>query len=180
MGTPIPGFDLGGRGPGLHFLHANGYPPDCYRPLLKRLNADFHILGMLLRPLWQASVPETIQDWAPFSEDLLSFLKVQPREPVIGMGHSIGATVTLRAALREPSHFRALVLIEPVLFAPGRMVAWNSCAGWAWEIDCTPRSLAPSSAGAISTRWIGRWRAIGGVRFSASSRMRVCAPCSKG
>jgi pimeloyl-ACP methyl ester carboxylesterase len=34
------------------------------------------------------------------------------------MGHSIGGTVTLMAALRKRDLFRALVLIEPVLFPP--------------------------------------------------------------
>jgi pimeloyl-ACP methyl ester carboxylesterase len=125
MGTPIPSFDLGGRGPTLQFLHANGYPPDCYLPLLRRLNADFRVLGMLLRPLWKTSAPETIQDWTPFTEDILSFLEAQQSGPLIGMGHSIGATVTLRAALREPGRFRALVLIEPVLVPPARMLGWE-------------------------------------------------------
>jgi len=33
--------------------------------------------------------------------------------------------VTLRAALHEPDKFRALVLIDPVLFMPRRLIAWN-------------------------------------------------------
>jgi pimeloyl-ACP methyl ester carboxylesterase len=41
------------------------------------------------------------------------------------VGHSIGATVTLRAALRDPGKFRALVLIDPVLFVPGFMLYWH-------------------------------------------------------
>ena len=41
---------------------------------------------------------------------------------MIGMGHSIGAIVTLRAALREPTLFRALVLIDPVLLPRKRML----------------------------------------------------------
>jgi pimeloyl-ACP methyl ester carboxylesterase len=44
---------------------------------------------------------------------------------VIGVGHSIGAIVTLRAALRDPGKFKALVLIEPVLFVPGRLIQWH-------------------------------------------------------
>jgi pimeloyl-ACP methyl ester carboxylesterase len=44
---------------------------------------------------------------------------------VIGVGHSIGAIVTLRAALWDPSKFRALVLIDPVLFVPRFLILWN-------------------------------------------------------
>ena len=120
----IPDFDLDGHGPPLHFLHANGYPPDCYRPLLRLLASRFHVFGMLLRPLWPESNMGDIQDWHPFSHDLIQFLSSCAPDPVIGVGHSIGGIVTLRAALRDPKRFRAIVLIEPVLFAPPRLLAW--------------------------------------------------------
>ena len=79
---------------------------------------------MLLRPLWPNSRPDEIKDWHPLSEDLLQYLREQGTGPVIGMGHSIGAIVTLRAALREPGRFRALVLMDPVLFPRYYMLEW--------------------------------------------------------
>ena len=121
----IPYFDLGGDGLPLHFLHANGYPPDCYKPLFERLQTRYHVFGMHLRPLWKNAKPQEIQNWHPLSDDLLRFLSDHAVGPVIGVGHSIGAMVTLRAALREPSKFRALVLIDPVLFMPGFMLRWQ-------------------------------------------------------
>ena len=117
-------FDFGGAGLPLHFLHANGYPPECYRPLFELLKTEYHVFGMLLRPLWGGMKPEDINDWTPFSDDLRLFLSSQPG-PIIGVGHSIGAIVTLRAALRDPSKFKALVLIDPVLFMPRRLISWN-------------------------------------------------------
>jgi pimeloyl-ACP methyl ester carboxylesterase len=120
----IPFFDLNGSGLPLHFLHANGYPPECYQPFLELLQTQYHSFGMLLRPLWNDSNPNDIHDWEPFSDDLLKFLTPQSTS-VIGVGHSIGAIVTLRAALREPSKFRALILVDPVLFVPSRLIAWN-------------------------------------------------------
>jgi len=125
-------FDIGGSGPPLHFLHANGYPPDCYTPLFELLKPDYHVFGMTLRPLWDDAKLEEIKSWHPFSDDLLRFLSnreagfdmsekstrsTQPI-PVIGVGHSIGAIVTLRAALHDPTKFRALILIDPVLYVP--------------------------------------------------------------
>jgi len=80
---------------------------------------------MLLRPLWPDSNPDDIQDWQPFSDDLLHFLAPPQPAPVIGVGHSIGAVVTLRAALRDPGKFRALILLDPVLFVPSQLVMWN-------------------------------------------------------
>jgi pimeloyl-ACP methyl ester carboxylesterase len=118
-----PYFELDAYGPPLHFLHANGYPPECYRPLFNCLRAHYHVFGMRLRSLWPGSNPNEIQDWHPFSHDLLSFLEARPA-PVIGVGHSLGAVATLRAALRNPGRFRALLLIDPVLFVPRFLLLW--------------------------------------------------------
>lgn len=117
-------FDVGGTGPPLQFLHANGYPPDCYKPLLELLQTQYHVFGMHLRPLWPGSKPEELNSWHPLSDDLLKFLSSHS-SPVIGVGHSIGAIVTLRAALRDPGKFRALILIDPVLFVPRFLVMWR-------------------------------------------------------
>ncbi len=120
---PIPFLILNGDGPPLHFAHANGYPPECYRPLLARLSAHYHITAMYQRPLWPEARPEEIADWHPLSDDLLRFLDEQKTGPLIGVGHSLGGIVTLRAALRQPERFQALVLIDPVLFPPAMIAA---------------------------------------------------------
>ena len=139
--------EYGGAGMPLHFLHANGYPFYCYDPLLNLLHREYHVFGMLLRPLWEGSKPIDVNDWQIFSDDLLRFLTDYNTSPVIGVGHSIGATVTLRAALREPGKFRALVLIEPVLFPHGRMIAWNVIRAIGLG-----NSLHPSISGALKRR----------------------------
>ncbi|MBP6210440.1 MAG: alpha/beta hydrolase [Anaerolineales bacterium] len=123
MNTPY--FDRGGEGTPLHFLHANGYPPACYKTLFDLLTARHHVFGMKLRPLWNDSKIEDITDWHPFSDDLLRFLSMGWESPVIGVGHSIGGIVTLRAAMREPNKFRAVILLDPVLFPVSRLIAWN-------------------------------------------------------
>jgi pimeloyl-ACP methyl ester carboxylesterase len=121
----IPYIKHGGSGPSLHFLHANGYPPGCYEPFFELLRSDYRVSGMLLRPLWPGSDPGELQDWNPLSSDLLRFLEQQGGEPVIGVGHSIGAVVTLRAALWKPAPFRALILFDPVLLMPHMILLWN-------------------------------------------------------
>ena len=121
----IPQFDFGGNGPSMHFLHANGYPPDCYQPLLELLSRQYRLFGMTLRPLWPDSNMDEIQDWHPFSNDLLRFLSDRGPDPVIGVGHSIGGIVTLRAAIQNPGKFRAVILLDPVLFVPTFLVLWN-------------------------------------------------------
>ncbi len=122
LGGPIPAVDWGGTGLPMHFLHANGYPPACYLPLLEQLVSEYHLFGMLLRPLWPGMSPKGLRDWKPFSADLRQFLHQTHAAGVVGLGHSIGAVVTLRAAIEEPGLFRALILIDPVLLAPHRVL----------------------------------------------------------
>lgn len=123
--NPIPHFDFGGNGEPLHFLHANGYPPECYTSLLEHLKHNYHLFGMKLRPLWDGANMDDLHDWHPYSEDLLRLLSDRETGPVIGVGHSIGGIVTLRAAMREPKRFCAVILLDPVLFVPSTMNIWN-------------------------------------------------------
>jgi pimeloyl-ACP methyl ester carboxylesterase len=120
-----PDLDFGGSGAPLYFFHANGYPPACYRTLLTHLARNCHVIAMAQRPLWPGSQPDEFADWLPLTDDLLHFLEAQPAGPVACVGHSMGAVALLRAALRAPDRFRAIVLIDPVLFPPRVIRAWQ-------------------------------------------------------
>jgi pimeloyl-ACP methyl ester carboxylesterase len=134
--SSIPFTDFGGQGDQLHFLHANGYPPACYTPLIEHLKRDFHIIGMHQRPLWPQEKPEGLKDWRLLSEDFLRFLSEYGSVHVIAVGHSVGGIVTLRAALREPDRFRAIILVDPVLFPPYLILTWNltRALGLGWKV----------------------------------------------
>ncbi|MBN1452550.1 MAG: alpha/beta hydrolase, partial [Anaerolineales bacterium] len=121
----IPFIDFSGAGEELVFLHANGYPPECYRPLLLRLAEQYHVTAMLQRPLWTESRPEDIEDWLPLADDFLHFLETHQTRPIACVGHSMGGTTLLRAALREPKWFKAIVLLDPVLFPPYYSPLWS-------------------------------------------------------
>ena len=121
----LPYEDYGGEGPVLHFAHANGYPPGAYRALLAGLSAHHHVIAMRMRPLWPGARPQALADWRPLADDLARFLDQRGVSSVVGWGHSMGATTTLRLALRQPERFRALVLIDPVFFPPRMIVFWE-------------------------------------------------------
>jgi pimeloyl-ACP methyl ester carboxylesterase len=121
----IPSINYGGSGNPLLFLHANGYPPDCYRPLLSKLAQTYHVLGMVQRPLWSESNPEDIEDWRPLTDDLLRYLDSNYSTKVYCVGHSMGGIALLRAALREPDRFSYIVLLDPVLFPPYFIRKWK-------------------------------------------------------
>jgi pimeloyl-ACP methyl ester carboxylesterase len=121
----IPHLTLGGSGFPLTFLHANGYPPVCYKSLLTRLSEQYQVTAMLQRPLWPGSKPDEISDWVPLTDDFLRFLDEQQQGAAIVVGHSVGGIVALRAALRQQRRFRALILIDPVLFPPYIIHSWQ-------------------------------------------------------
>jgi pimeloyl-ACP methyl ester carboxylesterase len=124
--APIPFLDFSGTGSALVFLHANGFPPACYRDLLTRLAGKYRVVAMNQRPLWPDSQPRDIRDWRPFSAELIRFLdQIGQTQPATVIGHSLGGIAALRAALIEPDRFRALILLDPVLLPPGIIVAWN-------------------------------------------------------
>lgn len=122
----IPSLTVGGNGEELVFLHANGYPPECYRPLLSRLAENYHVVAMVQRPLWPESRPEEIDDWRPLADDFLRFLDTRRTTRMFCVGHSMGGIALLRAALREPERFKAIVLLDPVLFPPYYIALWNA------------------------------------------------------
>lgn len=121
----ISSLDLGECGPELVFLHANGYPPACYRPLLAALAGEYRVSAMLQRPLWPGSDPGGLRDWRPLTDDLLEFLEARIAGPAFAVGHSMGGIALLRAALRAPGRFRAIALLDPVLFPPAFIRFWR-------------------------------------------------------
>lgn len=130
----IPCTVFGEEGKLLHFSHANGYPPCSYSIFLKQFTPKYQVIAPWLRPLWSEDAPQTVSDWRVFRDDLLSFLNQGEDQitwpspggsKVLGVGHSVGATATLLAALRHPELFRALVLIEPILFLPRINILWK-------------------------------------------------------
>lgn len=120
-----PSIDIGGSGSPLVFLHANGYPPACYQQFLSLLSRNFCVGAFLQRPLWGDEKPEEFVDWFPLSEDLIEFLQLTEPQPIIAVGHSMGGMAILRAAIHDPKLFKAIILLDPVLFPPFIIYIWK-------------------------------------------------------
>ena len=102
------------------FAHANGFPPGSYRQFFDDLADRCTITAYRHRPLWDTAPPPPNLNWSLFANDLVDYLKHRGGEPVWMMGHSLGGAVSIMAAARHPELFRALVLIDPVLFRSRR------------------------------------------------------------
>ncbi|PTY36124.1 hypothetical protein BGP77_02060 [Saccharospirillum sp. MSK14-1] len=102
-----------------HFYAANGFPVPAYRSLLTALATHYSLTALDNRALWpgQPRQPKHRIRCRQYADDLVRFLDATASAPVVGMGHSMGATTTVMAAAARPDLFRSLVLIEPVLLS---------------------------------------------------------------
>ncbi len=108
---------LGGQGPvAAHLAAANGFPPQVYRPLVAALAADFTVRAAFPLAMRSATPPPRRLRWSALAEEMAQRLLEADAHALVGLGHSLGATLTMMAAARHPGLFRALVLMDPVLF----------------------------------------------------------------
>lgn len=104
---------FGSDGPKLHFAHANGLPFRTYKTFLEYLTPAIDVCGIDNRGAWGMHPdPVSSQTWDEHVNDLIAFLDGHYGEPVIGVGHSLGGTVSLLAASSRPDLFQSLVLID--------------------------------------------------------------------
>jgi len=109
-------FSSDGEKPPLHFSSANGFPVGVYQPLLKLLGEQYNVAALANRATWQPAVSlHKSRDWDIYANDLITFIEQQNVGPVVGVGHSLGATCTILAATKRPDLFSKLVLIEPAM-----------------------------------------------------------------
>jgi len=105
--------------PTLVFSHANGYPPEAYRTLLESLVDTFDIYTIEHRPFWSDQHPPTYLPWTQYATDLITTLDAAGGGPVVLAGHSMGAVISMQAALARPDLCSKLVVIDPVLVPRG-------------------------------------------------------------
>ena len=108
-----------------HFYGGNGFTVGGYLPLLTELSTQFDISALALRGYWydklraKTITREQDADW------LIAFLERTQDAPVVGIGHSQGATATAIAAAKRPDLFSHLYLIEPVTFTKAQVMFYD-------------------------------------------------------
>lgn len=114
-----------------HFYGGNGFTVGSYKPLLTELAADFDISSLAMRGYWYDKPTAKRLTRAEDADMLIKFLQQTQDAPIIGIGHSQGATATAIAAAKRPDLFSKLYLIEPVTFTKAQTLLYN----------LTPRAL---------------------------------------
>jgi pimeloyl-ACP methyl ester carboxylesterase len=109
-------YDFGGQGTPLHVVVANGFPPKTYTPLLQPLTDRYHVVSLPPRALWTDPPPtDSFRSWHELADDLLAGLDQVNLTDLIAVGHSFGGIASMIAAVKNPSRFRGLILLDPTL-----------------------------------------------------------------
>lgn len=99
-----------------HFYGGNGFALGVYEPLLSDLAQHLNITALTMRGEWYDKPTADKMTREEDADVLIEFLQKTQDKPIIGIGHSQGATATTMAAAKRPDLFSALYLLEPVTF----------------------------------------------------------------
>jgi pimeloyl-ACP methyl ester carboxylesterase len=106
-----------GRGPTVILLHSSVSGNRQWRDLMDDLRARYRAVAINLfgyggTSPWPDGRPQTLADQCELVEPFIA----RATGGVALVGHSFGAAVAMKAALRRPEEVRSLVLLEPIPF----------------------------------------------------------------
>jgi len=108
--------------PLLHFLHGNGYCGRVYSPLLNALCEDFDLWLCDVQGHGDSDHGGRFHGWNRSAELALEAFTAGSGDfadaPRFALGHSFGGVLSALMAANDPSLFRRLVLLDPVIYTP--------------------------------------------------------------
>ena len=104
--------------PAVMLSHATGFHGRCFDPVVESLHTDYECTSFDFRGYGDSNLPNDWSvTWQGYCDDALAIARsLQNKNQIIAVGHSMGATALVMAALIEPELFKALILYEPIIF----------------------------------------------------------------
>jgi pimeloyl-ACP methyl ester carboxylesterase len=109
----------GGEAWDVLFVHANGFCKELWAPIAREIGArndDFAWASIDQRGHGDSERGTPPYGWDAVARDVLAV--AGDRRGMVGVGHSSGGAAIARAEVLQPGTFRAMVLIEPIIFPP--------------------------------------------------------------
>ena len=144
----------------LHFLSGNGFCGGVYWPFLKRFLPGNGLFVHDIEGHGDSDAPAHFSGIGAVARRVPLVAQEQglaDGRPLVGMGHSFGAALTLKVAADNPGLFRAIVLLDPIVF-PGPV--------WLGARLLSALGLHPMTRGALRRRreWASRQDALDRLR----------------
>lgn len=99
----------------IQFSHANGFPGSTYQSIFSYLQDDYkieYIESLGHNPQFPVS-----DNWTTVALELIHELDRKKLKKVIGVGHSLGGSATLFAAIERPDLFQKIILLDTPVFS---------------------------------------------------------------
>ncbi|KAK9835732.1 hypothetical protein WJX74_006968 [Apatococcus lobatus] len=114
-GVQVAVHHFGGTGPPLVTLAANGFMPQAYLPLIKKLKNYFTCYGIDLRGHGDSpSGPGT--DLLHHGADVAKVVETLKLQGAYAFGHCLGGMAAIQAELLQPGSFCQIITYEPILY----------------------------------------------------------------
>ncbi len=115
-GVRLHYLDFGGGGPPAVLHHGTGFHAWLWAPIARALSSRYRVVALDARGHGDSDKPEGGYRWETFTADLVAFVDAAGIPAGLGVGHSLGATVTAAAAAERRDLFSAVALLDPILF----------------------------------------------------------------
>ncbi|MFC1997684.1 alpha/beta fold hydrolase [Chloroflexota bacterium] len=117
--------------PVMVFLHGLTGRLQAYTDDFNEYGLDWHLYAPDLRGHGKSGKPEEGYRLPDYAGDVINFLSEVVGEPVVLVGHSLGALVTLTVAHLAPDRVRALIANDPPLLGDDLRIAdYPEARGW--------------------------------------------------
>jgi pimeloyl-ACP methyl ester carboxylesterase len=146
--------------PTLHFMSGNGFCGGVYWPFLKRFLPEYGLFLHDIEGQGDSDAPAHFSGIDAVTRrvpEVLAEQGLRDDRPLVGIGHSLGAALTLKIAADNPGLFRAIVLLDPIVFPP---------PVWVGARLMSALGLHPMTRGALRRRreWANREEAADRLR----------------
>ncbi len=118
QGQHLNVFEWPGTGPTVLLVHATGFHARCWDQVVAHLG-DARVIAPDMMGHGRSDRQEIPLDWQNYGQNVIDVVKGLGLTHIVAGGHSLGGESVVRAAATLPDLFAGLVLIDPVIYAPG-------------------------------------------------------------
>lgn len=136
--------------PLIHFAHANGVPALVYQKIFNLLSDEYDVIYV---PILGSDRRYPIDaHWKSLTQQVIDSIVQQAQgRPVIGIGHSLGAVLTMQAAYQRPELFNQVFMLDPPLIV-GKMALAMHLSRWFY-----PQFIDQKSPAGLSLKRRDHW-----------------------